>query len=92
MLIQIVWMLIMIVVSVCGTGKAYYYHVITRKTQWERPTDKDAEGTIIMDLGTPEPDSDKEQDEVNYRFISPFTPNEPLYMTCTCTCMLIDMF
>ena len=41
-------------------GKIYYYHAITRKTQWERPTDKDAEGTITMDLGTPEPESESE--------------------------------
>ena len=43
-------------------GKVYYYHAITRKTQWERPTEKDVEGTITMDLGTPEPESDSEQD------------------------------
>ena len=32
----------------------YYYHVITRKSQWEQPTDLDVEGTITMDLATPE--------------------------------------
>ena len=32
----------------------YYYHVITRKSQWEQPTDQDVEGTITMDLATPE--------------------------------------
>ena len=36
-------------------GKPYYYHVITRKTQWELPVASD-EGTIVMDLGTPEPE------------------------------------
>lgn len=35
-------------------GKVYYYHVITRKSQWERPTDQDIEGTITMELATPE--------------------------------------
>ena len=35
-------------------GKVYYYHVITRKSQWVRPTDQDVEGTITMDLATPE--------------------------------------
>ncbi len=32
----------------------YYYHTVTRKSQWERPTDQDAEGTITMELATPE--------------------------------------
>ena len=41
-----------------ANGKVYYYHSITRKTQWERPTDKDVEGTITMDLGTPESESE----------------------------------
>ena len=42
-------------------GKMYYYHVITRKSQWEPPTDQDVEGTITMDLATPEhePPSDE---------------------------------
>ena len=44
------------------SGKVYYYHSITRKTQWLRPTEKDAEGTITMDLGTPE---HEQSDEVS---------------------------
>ena len=43
-------------------GKPYYYHVITRKTQWDVPVSTD-EGTIIMDLGTPEPEQSTEDGE-----------------------------
>ena len=41
-------------------GKPYYYHVITRKTQWEVPVSSD-EGTIGMDLSTPEPEAIPEE-------------------------------
>ena len=51
-------------------GKVYYYHTITRKTQWERPTEKDVEGTITMDLGTPEPESGSEHEEVDVSMYS----------------------
>ena len=33
-------------------GKTYYYHVITRKSQWTRPTDWDADGSVTMDLAS----------------------------------------
>ena len=55
-------------------GKIYYYHAITRKTQWERPTDKDAEGTITMDLGTPEPESESEGEVSKFVLTGPRTP------------------
>lgn len=41
-----------------SSGKSYYYHSITRKTQWEVPTEQD-EGTITMDLATPEHSPEK---------------------------------
>ena len=41
-----------------SAGKAYYYHSITRKTQWELPTEQD-EGTITMDLATPDHSPEK---------------------------------
>ena len=54
-------------------GKIYYYHTITRKSQWERPTDKDAEGTITMDLATPERDADSSDSDVE-SLRQPHTP------------------
>lgn len=57
-----------------SNGKIYYYHSITRKTQWERPTDKDAEGTITMDLGTPEPESESEGEMSKFAPRGPRTP------------------
>ena len=33
-------------------GKTYYYHVITRKSQWTRPTDWDADGSVTMELAS----------------------------------------
>ena len=42
-------------------GKVYYYHTITRKSQWDQPTEVDAEGTITMDLGTPEHEHSEEE-------------------------------
>lgn len=40
----------------------YYYHAITRKTQWEVPTGQD-EITVTMDLGTPDISSGEEGEE-----------------------------
>lgn len=34
-----------------ANGKVYYYHVLTRKSQWERPTQTDAVGTSIPTTG-----------------------------------------
>ena len=33
-------------------GTTYYYHVITRKTQWTRPTETDADGSVTMELAS----------------------------------------
>ena len=43
-------------------GKTYYYHVITRKSQWTRPTEKDADGSVTMELAS--------SDEVKVRTVA----------------------
>ena len=40
---------------------------MTRKSQWERPTEQDAEGTITMDLATPEHDKSSEGEGLEER-------------------------
>jgi hypothetical protein len=51
-----------------GSGNSYYYHVLTRKSQWERPTANDSEENPIemveMTMATPSPVTPT-QDEVS---------------------------
>ena len=48
-------------------GKTYYYHVITRKSQWTRPTERDADGSVTMDLASSSSSSSSSSDEVKVR-------------------------
>lgn len=45
--------------GVLHTLQVYYYHIITRKTQWDRPTEDDRDGDILMDIATPDIDEDE---------------------------------
>ncbi|CAI8025466.1 Histone-lysine N-methyltransferase SETD2 [Geodia barretti] len=52
-------------------GTTYYYHVITRKTQWTRPTETDADGSVTMELAS----SDEEDSSQAESLRAPCTPD-----------------
>ncbi|CAI8025468.1 Histone-lysine N-methyltransferase SETD2 [Geodia barretti] len=54
-------------------GTTYYYHVITRKTQWTRPTETDADGSVTMELASS--DEVKEDSSQAESLRAPCTPD-----------------
>lgn len=50
------------------SAQVYYYHIPTRKTQWDRPViekSKDSEGETMMELSTPEHQCIEDDQELN---------------------------
>jgi histone-lysine N-methyltransferase SETD2 len=64
-----------------GSGNSYYYHVLTRKSQWERPTANDSEENPIemveMTMATPSPVTPTQDEMPNSGKLKvPRTPEE----------------